>query len=304
MSIEFSPVFSRVSAPSPRRACSARRVSANRANARKSTGPRTAAGKRRVAANALRHGLCARFGARLPSESGATFNTFLQELEADLQPRTTLQRALFPQIANLMWRLDRLPEAQGKIFAEELAQAGSGGESLSPAELLARRFSQDKYNGFILLDRYERGLRNALLRLLRQFDQFGKRVRPADPDEPPVPREGDRPAWTMEQQRRQEEAFARREEAARRYEPPRSEYEAAVDRALWTCEEARRREKQTQTNPPQNRDSDQPAGKCPVLPPAPVTEQTHSPPHPINLSPPAASNTIAPPTLQKGPRDA
>jgi hypothetical protein len=34
-----------------------RRIEANRQNARSSTGPRTAAGKRKVAANALRHGL-------------------------------------------------------------------------------------------------------------------------------------------------------------------------------------------------------------------------------------------------------
>src|ERR1700682_345243 len=36
---------------------SAARIAANRANAQKSTGPRTAAGKRRVAQNARRHGL-------------------------------------------------------------------------------------------------------------------------------------------------------------------------------------------------------------------------------------------------------
>src|SRR5437773_11112766 len=64
---------------------SARRLAANRANARKSTGPRTAKGKRRVGRNAMKHGLCAMYGVRLPSECGATFNTFLFELEEELQ---------------------------------------------------------------------------------------------------------------------------------------------------------------------------------------------------------------------------
>src|ERR1700720_1823054 len=36
---------------------SAKAIAANRRNARRSTGPRTAAGKRKVASNALRHGL-------------------------------------------------------------------------------------------------------------------------------------------------------------------------------------------------------------------------------------------------------
>jgi hypothetical protein len=36
---------------------SAKAIAANRRNARRSTGPRTAAGKRKVARNALRHGL-------------------------------------------------------------------------------------------------------------------------------------------------------------------------------------------------------------------------------------------------------
>ena len=105
-----------------------------------------------------------------------------------------MQRALFPQIANLLWRLERLPQAQADIFTEELpkaartaragraGRAGKGGETLTPAQVLARRFSDDKKNGFILLDRYERSMRNALLRLLRQFDQLAKRTLPEDPD--------------------------------------------------------------------------------------------------------------------------
>src|SRR6185369_550777 len=101
MSIEFSPVFRGTSAsPVPvsssgkrhgrvahaTKRVSARRVAANRANARKSTGPRSAAGKRRVARNALKHGLCARYGSRLPSECDATYAIFVREIEEDLRP--------------------------------------------------------------------------------------------------------------------------------------------------------------------------------------------------------------------------
>jgi len=286
MSIEFSPVF-RATRSTRRKSkpISARRLAANRANARKSTGPRTAAGKRRVARNALKHGLCARYGARLPTECDATFGIFVREIEEDLRPTTTMQRAIFPQIANLLWRLERLPQAQSDIFTEELPKASRKrtGETLTPAQILARRFSDDKSNGFILLDRYERAMRNALLRLLREFDRLGKRQLPEDPDER-VPREGDRPAWTIEKQKHQEETFARRKEEVDLHVPPRDEYEASVDLTMWRCEQARRlaeqRElaKQSQSNPPETRDGEALERKCPVLPHAPATEQTHSPP--------------------------
>jgi hypothetical protein len=42
------------------RPVSERKLSANRANAQKSTGPRTPEGKRRVARNAVKHGILAR----------------------------------------------------------------------------------------------------------------------------------------------------------------------------------------------------------------------------------------------------
>jgi hypothetical protein len=289
MSIEFSPVF-RGTGASPvqkipslhghgvratrkKKPLSARRLAANRANARKSTGPRTAAGKRRVSRNALKHGMCAIYGARLPGECEATFEIFLREFEEDLRPVTTMQRVLFVQIANLVWRLQRLSKAQADLFAEELPKTGVKGQTLTSAQILAKRFSDDRNNGFILMDRYERTMRNALLRLLKEFDRLGKRQLPEDPDER-VPREGDRPAWTQQKQREQEEAFARRRVEAEQFVPPRDEYEAAIDRANRQRDEYL---KQTQSKPTQNVDSEVPEGKCSISDPSPVTKQTHSP---------------------------
>ena len=98
---------------------SPRRVAANRRNAQRSTGPRTAAGKRRASRNALKHGLCSPY-ACLDGECAATYATFVREVEEELQPRTPLQRSLIPHIANLMWRIDRLPQAQADMFTLEL----------------------------------------------------------------------------------------------------------------------------------------------------------------------------------------
>ncbi len=159
------------------RATSSARIEANRRNSRKSTGPRTIEGKRRASRNAMKHGLCRTLSC-LPSECEATFLTFVAELETELRPATAMQRLAFNQIASLIWRLERLPEAQTKLFAEELAKVESDDdseESLSPSDVLARRFSDAPgNNGFALMERYERGMRNQLLRLLRQFDQLKK----------------------------------------------------------------------------------------------------------------------------------
>lgn len=297
MSIEFASYFtapSRITEPAARPA-SERRREANRRNARKSTGPRTAAGKKRSAQNSLKHGLCADT-AIPPCEDALTFNLFLDELRAELQPVTAMQNILFPQIANLMWRLRRLPEAQAHLFSEELQKSVREDESprtLTASEVLARRFSDDPHNGFALLGRYERTCQNMLLRLMRQYEQLKKRhpYGPSDPSFDRVPREGPEPAVTDEKMRLQAEAYDRREEELKLHIPPRDEREAGIDQCIWLCAEqqaAKRAKaaasqsaltatdptKRTQTNPPQNPPGDSESSNCPDSDPAPVTERT------------------------------
>jgi hypothetical protein len=192
-----------------------------------------------VARNALKHGICAATVC-LKSEDRPTFNLFLAEMERELQPRTVMQRILFDQIANAVWRLRRLPEAQSELFERELDLAADeeGGQTLSPAQVLAHRFSADRSNGFALMGRYEASLRNGLLRMWRQYESLKKHhaTTPDDDDEPEVPREG---AWSEERRAAQQKRFADRAAALRRHEPPRDEHEASIDRALWGAEQAK-----------------------------------------------------------------
>jgi hypothetical protein len=246
MSIEFLPfdtsrssLTSRVrSAAAPKKPVSERRLAANRRNALRSSGPRTAAGKKRVARNALKHGVCAATVC-LKSEDRPTFNLFLAEIERELQPRTVMQRILFDQIANSIWRLRRLPEAQAELFERELDLAADeeGGQTLSAAQVLAHRFSDDRSNGFALMQRYETSLRNGLLRMLRQYESLKKHrpTAPDDDDDPVVPREA---AWSEARAAAQRQRFTDRSAALQRHEPPRDEREARIDRALWAGERA------------------------------------------------------------------
>ncbi len=285
MSIEFLPFDTTRSSLSTCRGmgvppmnsrASDRRIAANRRNAQRSTGPRTAKGKRRSSRNALKHGLCASTVC-LASEDKPTFNLFISELEEELQPRTATQHMLFNELANVIWRLRRLPEAQADLFDHELDHAADG-ETLSPSQVLARRFSDDSSNGFILLGRYETSLRNSMLRLLRQLEQT-KKNRPHTPyarDEQPVPSEGSRPAAPSEEEMRaQQECFARRKLALEHYQPPRNAYEARIDQSLRADHEHRN---QTQSNPSQNLAADSQTRKCSISAPVPIAKQTHRAP--------------------------
>lgn len=84
---------------------------ANRANAQKSTGPRTPKGKAWVKRNALRHGIFAsevliRTGEG--AEEAAAFAALLSALRVDLAPSGALEELLVEKLAVIVWRWRRL----------------------------------------------------------------------------------------------------------------------------------------------------------------------------------------------------
>lgn len=102
---------------------------ARRANAMRSTGPRTAGGKARSARNALRHGLSA--GAvLLPGEGGAVFEAFAARLRADLAPSSPAEERSCRRVILAAWRLSRAEGAE--------AAAGSGAAAIEAADRLGR----------------------------------------------------------------------------------------------------------------------------------------------------------------------
>jgi len=81
------------------------RAAANKKNAQKSTGPRTAEGKARSRWNSVKHGLLARrLFARNESDSDA-FDHLLESLREDWQPHGTLEEILLEKIAMGYYRL-------------------------------------------------------------------------------------------------------------------------------------------------------------------------------------------------------
>ena len=81
-------------------------LAANRQNAARSTGPRSAIGKERSRRNSLKHGLTGA-GIVLPHEDEAAIEARFAEFEADLRPRGGVNRFLVRRAALLSVRLDR-----------------------------------------------------------------------------------------------------------------------------------------------------------------------------------------------------
>ena len=102
--------------PTPKR-LSARKRAANRANAARSTGPRTPEGKARAAMNAVRHGLSAQ-SPILPGENPAALDALADAFDRDLRPRGALERELVARVVAIAWRMRRLARAEGALWED------------------------------------------------------------------------------------------------------------------------------------------------------------------------------------------
>jgi hypothetical protein len=83
------------------------RIAANRANARKSTGPKTQAGKAASRRNALRHGLAAEHVLTF-DEDAEDFARFAGEMRGSLAPAGEAEMSLCDRIVMGTWRLRRV----------------------------------------------------------------------------------------------------------------------------------------------------------------------------------------------------
>jgi len=90
-------------------------IAANRANAARSTGPRTVEGKARVALNGLKHGMLS--VSLLPGESNAEFLAFHQTYLDLCQPANAIQSFLVARMVLAAWRLNRLASLEARIVS-------------------------------------------------------------------------------------------------------------------------------------------------------------------------------------------
>lgn len=105
---------------------SRKQLAANRRNAKKSCGPRTAAGRRTVSRNAVKHGLAGRF-ALLPHEDPTAHEAFCREFIEELAPANGAELNLAQTIANDFWRLDRTVALENSLFADARTYLNNAG---------------------------------------------------------------------------------------------------------------------------------------------------------------------------------
>ena len=98
-----------------------RRLISSRANAKRSTGPRTVAGKRRSSQNALRHG-CRSGNLVIPDDqSRRDLDNLLQSYLSCFKPRNPAERACIDQMAAAKWRQRCLLATENRMLTEAIA---------------------------------------------------------------------------------------------------------------------------------------------------------------------------------------
>jgi hypothetical protein len=169
-------------------------VKANRQNAQKSTGPKTAEGKAAVSQNAVKHGLFAMQDV-LSVENQAEFDQLREQMLAELAPVGGVETLLAQRAVSLAWRLRRAETMQNQVIEymiDSYAESQRRSWGSSPSEPrnsvdflpLGRIASKDWSNSRVIehLLIYERRIENSLYRtiaklravqLMRQIEQTG-----------------------------------------------------------------------------------------------------------------------------------
>jgi hypothetical protein len=92
------------------------RAAVNKANAQKSTGPRTEAGKQRSSLNALRHGLTGQTVV-LPAEDHSAYQRHSQAFLDEYRPKGATETQLVQSLLDTSWQLNRASAVETNLFS-------------------------------------------------------------------------------------------------------------------------------------------------------------------------------------------
>jgi hypothetical protein len=173
---------------------SEKQVNANRENAKRSTGPKTAGGKLRSSMNALKHGLTSQRKITIWGESDVYYYKLLSELMLEYDPQTAFQTQLVEHLASNLWRLHRGAAFEAGIFdircaevwrdsvklGSKLETDGDEAQECANSGLLGMTFLREAQAGDALskLSRYETTLMNNVRKIRQLLEEEGCRASP------------------------------------------------------------------------------------------------------------------------------
>src|SRR5205823_2702307 len=116
----FSPDRPQIRPATLQPMASLKQLTANRANAKKSTGPRTTQGKAASRLNALKFGITSQ-SLLLPNESVDDFDALAAEYADRFHPQSPEQRFLVKSLVTADWFTDRLNRSEREVWMQDFA---------------------------------------------------------------------------------------------------------------------------------------------------------------------------------------
>jgi hypothetical protein len=151
-------------------------LAANRANAKKSTGPRSIEGKQRASMSALQHGLAAQTVV-LPHEDSLAYDDMRMSLYNQHEPATPEECMLVDQLAAAWWRTVRVRQIETDMLDLQIqtlnnAHPKKGKSKRSDRQALAVRFVTGDEKDFRNFMRYDAAIERAFYRALNNLQKL------------------------------------------------------------------------------------------------------------------------------------
>ena len=144
-------------------------IKANQANAAKSTGPTTEAGRVASSQNHLINGLYTRRDFVKPEERGV-YKEFCDTLTAELAPFTLFEETHVSEIIAAAWRLRRCHEVEGDLAENAAAESGIDPLLDPKAEKTLRSLERARASAYSLLTRATNNLRKIQTDRLTRYE--------------------------------------------------------------------------------------------------------------------------------------
>ena len=162
---------------------SEKKLAANRANAKKSTGPTSIAGRRNSSRNATRHGILADV-VLLEGESRERFIALVNSVTDEFRPETPTEITLVQKIAVAHWRQMRIwaMDSAGISHEMHLQSQSMTAETAATRAVLAFRALSNDSRHLEIINRYEHRFDIQYYRAIEALARFrAHRILPHEP---------------------------------------------------------------------------------------------------------------------------